>query len=139
MGALQEWTGQLVRQAREERGYSQQYVADEIAIDVRTLKKIEEGKTDPDYRTIYKLIRLLYISPKIMFYAEQSSTGVAMDREYRRLIRFTPDQIAMITESALHARTWCFRRASLSENRRRCVSEAAEVIWRKQNRVKEWP
>lgn len=106
MGALQEWTGQLVHQAREERGYSQQYVADEIAIDVRTLKKIEEGKTDPDYRTIYKLIRLLYISPKIMFYAEQSSTGVAMDSEYRRLMRFTPDQIAMITESALHARTW---------------------------------
>lgn len=106
MGALQEWTGQLVLQAREERGYSQQYVADEIEIDVRTLKKIEEGKTDPDYRTIYKLIRLLYISPKIMFYAEQSSTGVAMDSEYRRLMRFTPDQIAMITESALHARTW---------------------------------
>ena len=106
MGALQEWTGQLVHQAREERGYSQQYVADEIAIDVRTLKKIEEGKTDPDYRTIYKLIRLLYISPKIMFYAEQSSTGVAMDSEYRRLMRFTPDQIAMITESALHERTW---------------------------------
>ena len=106
MGALQEWTGQLVHQAREERGYSQQYVADEIAIDVRTLKKIEEGKTDPDYRAIYKLIRLLYISPKIMFYAEQSSTGVAMDSEYRRLMRCTPDQIAMITESALHARTW---------------------------------
>ena len=34
---------------------------------------------------------------------------------------------------------YCCRRASLSENRRRCVSEAAEVIWRKQNRVKEWP
>ena len=84
MGALQVWTGQLVRQAREERGYSQQYVADEIEIDVRTLKKIEEGKSDPDYRTIYMLIRLLYISPKIMFYAEQSSTGVAMDSEYRR-------------------------------------------------------
>ena len=106
MGALQEWTGQLVRQAREERGYSQQYVADEIEIDVRTLKKIEEGKTDPDYRTIYKLIRLLYISPKIMFYAEQSSTGLEMDSEYRRILRFTPDQIAMISESALHVRTW---------------------------------
>ena len=106
MDTLQEWTGQLVRQAREERGYSQQYVADEIEIDVRTLKKIEEGKSDPDYRTIYMLIRLLYISPKIMFYAEQSSTGLEMDSEYRRLLRFTPDQIAMITESALHVRTW---------------------------------
>ena len=106
MDTLQEWFGQLVRQAREERGYSQQYVADEIEIDVRTLKKIEEGKSDPDYRTIYMLIRLLYISPKIMFYAEQSSTGLEMDSEYRRILRFTPDQIAMISESALHARTW---------------------------------
>ena len=47
METLQEWTGQLVRQAREERGYSQQYVADEVEIDIRTLKKIEEGKSDP--------------------------------------------------------------------------------------------
>lgn len=103
---LQEWTGQLVRQAREERGYSQQYVADEADIDVRTLRKIEEGKSDPNYDTIYKLIRLLYISPKIMFYAEQSQVGLAMDREYRQLLQFTPEQIEMISESALHVRTW---------------------------------
>ena len=103
---LQEWTGQLVRQAREERGHSQQYVADEADIDVRTLRKIEEGKSDPNYDTIYKLIRLLYISPKIMFYAEQSQVGLAMDREYRQLLQFTPEQIEMISESALHVRTW---------------------------------
>ena len=103
---LQEWTGQLVRQAREERGYSQQYVADEADIDVRTLRKIEEGKSDPNYDTIYKLIRLLYISPKIMVYAEQSQGGLAMDREYRQLLQFTPEQIEMISESALHVRTW---------------------------------
>ncbi|MCF2661219.1 helix-turn-helix domain-containing protein [Pseudoflavonifractor phocaeensis] len=103
---LQEWTGQLVMQAREEQGYSQQYVADEVEIDLRTLKKIEEGKSDPDYITIYKLIHLLYISPKIMFYAEQSQAGLTMDHEYRRLLRFTPDQIAMISESALHVRSW---------------------------------
>ena len=106
MITLQEWTGQLVRQAREERGYSQQYVADEVEIDIRTLKKIEEGKSDPDYLTIYKLIHLLNISPKIMFYAEQSPVGLAMDREYRRLLHFTPDQIAMISESAIHVRSW---------------------------------
>ena len=47
MITLQEWTGQLVRQAREERGYSQQYVADEVEIDIRTLKKIEEGNRYP--------------------------------------------------------------------------------------------
>ena len=56
---LQEWTGQLVMQAREEQGYSQQYVADEVEIDLRTLKKIEEGKSEPEYITIYKLIHLL--------------------------------------------------------------------------------
>ena len=49
------------------------------------------------------------------------------------------EAISEFMENGLEAELDCCRRASLSENRRRCVSEAAEVIWRKQNRVKEWP
>ena len=51
-------------------------------------------------------------------------------------IKHQESEFIVLTE---FCKTKCCRRASLSENRRRCVSEAAEVIWRKQNRVKEWP
>ena len=106
MKTLQDWVGHLIKQAREECGLTQQYVADEINMDIRTLRSIEEGKTDPDFLTLEKLIRFLHISPKIMFYAEQNESGLQMDKVYRQLLHFTPEQISMIYESSLHVRSW---------------------------------
>lgn len=65
------------------------------------------------------------------FHGFHSYFNKAVLREVIQLKTDKPDQQLEIVD--------CCRRASLSENRRRCVSEAAEVIWRKQNRVKEWP
>ena len=106
MYTMKEWAGLVIKQAREELGYTQQYVADEADIDIRTLKKIEEAESDPYFDTLAKLIRILHISPNIMFYAEWSDTGLAMDRLFRQLLHFSPEQIKMITESAMHIRSW---------------------------------
>ena len=92
MYTMKEGVGLIIRQAREELGYTQQYVADEIDIDIRTLKKIEEGNSDPYFDTLARLVRMLHISPNIMFYAEWSETGLAMDRMFRQLLHFTPEQ-----------------------------------------------
>ncbi len=51
MYSINEFVGLLVRQAREERGWEQQYLAEEINIDIRTLRKIEDGK---------QIFRLIY-------------------------------------------------------------------------------
>lgn len=106
MYTMKEWVGLIIRQSREELGYTQQYVADELNIDIRTLKKIEEGSSDPYFDTLAKLIRMLHISPNIMFYAEWTETGLAMDKMFRQLMHFTPEQIQLITESAVHIRSW---------------------------------
>ena len=37
MFSLREWAGLLFKQAREDLGYSQQFVADELEIDIRTI------------------------------------------------------------------------------------------------------
>ena len=46
MYSISEFAGLLVKQAREEKQWDQQYLADELDIDIRTLKKIEAGKSD---------------------------------------------------------------------------------------------
>lgn len=79
MYSISEFAGLLVKQAREEKQWDQQYLADELDIDIRTLKKIEAGKSDIPFDTLSSLIHLLEISPKILFYAEHTETGVEMD------------------------------------------------------------
>ena len=106
MYSVLEFAGLLVKQAREEKQWDQQYLADELDIDIRTLKKIEAGKSDMPFDTLSKLIHLLEISPKILFYAERTDTGVEMDRMFRQLMRFSPEEIQMIYESAHYIRTW---------------------------------
>lgn len=80
MYSISEFAGLLVKQAREEKQWDQQYLADELDIDIRTLKKIEAGKSDIPFDTLSNLIHLLEISPKILFYAERTETGVEMDK-----------------------------------------------------------
>ena len=51
MYSISEFAGLLVKQAREEKQWDQQYLADELDIDIRTLKKIEAGKSDISFDT----------------------------------------------------------------------------------------
>ena len=106
MYSISEFAGLLVKQAREEKQWDQQYLADELDIDVRTLKKIEAGKSDISFDTLSSLIHLLEISPKILFYADRTETGVEMDKIFRQLMRFSPDNIQMICDSAHYIRAW---------------------------------
>ena len=106
MYSISEFAGLLVKQAREEKQWDQQYLADELDIDIRTLKKIEAGKSDISFDTLSSLIHLLEISPKILFYADRTETGVEMDKIFRQLMRFSPDNIQMICDSAHYIRAW---------------------------------
>ena len=92
MYSISEYAGLLVKQAREEKQWDQQYLADELDIDIRTLKKIEAGKSDIPFDILSNLIHLLEISPKILFYAERTETGVEMDKIFRQLMRFFSGQ-----------------------------------------------
>ena len=76
MYSISEYAGLLVKQAREEKQWDQQYLADELDIDIRTLKKIEAGKSDIPFDILSNLIHLLEISPKILFYAERTESAI---------------------------------------------------------------
>ncbi len=63
MYSVNEFCGLLVKQAREEKSWTQQDLADEVDMDVRTIKKIEEGTASPYYLTIEKLVMPLTFHP----------------------------------------------------------------------------
>ena len=98
--------GLLVKQAREEKEWDQQYLADELDIDIRTLPKIEAGKSNIGYNLLIKIIQTLNISSQILCYIDDEEKGLKMDRVYRQLLQFPLEDIAMITKSAYHVRNW---------------------------------
>ncbi len=106
MYSISVFAGLLIKQAREEKGWSQQYLADELEMDLRTIKKIESGDADPNCKVIGEFIHLLNISPSVMFKAEHTDTGLAMDRLFRQLTALSVENIDLICESAKHIRHW---------------------------------
>lgn len=106
MYSINEYCGLLVKQAREEKNWTQQDLADEVDMDVRTIEKIEEGTTSSYYLTIEKLIHALNIAPNIMCHAELSDKGVFMDRLYRQLFSLDVESLKIVCESATYIRNW---------------------------------
>lgn len=106
MYTVNEFAGLLFKQAREEKGWDQQYLADEINVDVRTIRKIEAGKNDIQFDILSTLIQTLKVSPQILFYADQTEKGIKMDRIYRELLQLPVKDIYMVTESAIRVRKW---------------------------------
>lgn len=98
--------GKMVIQAREERGWSQQELADYVELDVRTVKQVEGGKGNPYLDTLMPLVRLLGISMDICFSEEAIEDKLRMDRLSRELLKLTPSQYQKVVESASQIRQY---------------------------------
>ena len=106
MYELNEFMGLIVKQAREEKGWTQQYLADEIEMDIRTLRKIESGQSSLDFDNLVKLIYLLDISPNVLFHSELSDVGLEMDKLFRQLLKLDYENLKVLCDSALYIRKW---------------------------------
>lgn len=98
--------GLLVKQAREEKEWDQEYLADELGIDIRTVRKIESGQSNVAYDLLSKIIHALEICPQILFYVDEAEKGMKMDRLYRGLLQLPLEDIKMVAESAYKGRRW---------------------------------
>ena len=110
-----QFLGLLVKQAREEKGWDQEYLADELGIDIRTVRKIESGQSNVAYDLLSKIIHTLEICPQILFYVDEADKGMKMDRLYRELLRLPLEDIKMVAESAYKCRRWLDNQAANSE------------------------
>ncbi|WP_068713203.1 helix-turn-helix domain-containing protein [Vibrio tritonius] len=56
---------QMIRQIREYKGISREALADNVGIAVSTLERIENGRTDPKYSTLKKILDSLDVHTSI--------------------------------------------------------------------------
>ncbi len=85
---MYEFSGSLskaVKKARQERGLSQEALAEMLGIDKRTILNIENKKANPKMEILYPLLRLLRIKPSDVFYPEIEMTDEEIDEMVAKL------------------------------------------------------
>lgn len=98
--------GLLVKQAREEKGWTLQELADELDLDVRTVQKLEQGEGNPSLTVAANYFFLLNISPNVATYELDVEAALKMDRLYRELQGLSSEQFELLIDTVRHARAW---------------------------------
>ena len=75
--------GAITKSARKKSGLTVDELAEKIGISSRYLSSIENENKKPSFEVLYKLIRILTISPDSIFYPERPSK----DSEIENLLR----------------------------------------------------
>ena len=101
-----EFTGRVIREAREAKGWTQLQLADELDVDVRTVRRLEEGKTRSSSTLFFRCVYVLTLSADICIYAPRDETGLRMHRIFQDLLTLTPEQIDRVYKSARMIREW---------------------------------
>ena len=105
------YMGRVIRRARENKMITQAALAEKIDVSLRTIIAIENGKRNPTFDVLYRLIQLLDIPADLIFRPDNLSN--------------TQDQEQFICEYL-----------NATEPEQRIVSSAARSIWqelRKEN------
>ncbi len=98
--------GLIVRQAREEKNWTQQELADKMGIPVDKVTELENGNADPSMTETAGYFFLLNISPDITMYEDNAEDALRMNRLFRELQTLTPEQFDRVCRSASHIRQW---------------------------------
>jgi ribosome-binding protein aMBF1 (putative translation factor) len=92
--------GLIVKQAREQKGWTQQTLADQMGRSLEDIRQMEEGNVNPDVNMLGEYGFLLDISLDIYLSAETAETVLQMDRIFRDLLTLTPYQIESVCKCA---------------------------------------
>lgn len=98
--------GLVVKQAREEKGWSQEELASNLEIDVGEVSELEAGNGNPEYTTLAGYIFLLNICPDVIFHEDDAEHAMKMDHLYRELQSLSKDQFEKLIGSVRHIRRW---------------------------------
>ena len=98
--------GQLVRQAREEKGWTQQQLAENMNTDVEAIGRVEDGDENLSISEAAGYFFLLNISPNIITYEDDVEEALTQDRMFRELQKLKPEQLNRLYESARYIMQW---------------------------------
>lgn len=94
--------GDCVKQARERLHKTQTQISDEAHINNQTVLKIENYVGNPNFTTLYPLIRTLSIDPREIFYPELQQDSPEI-RQLRMLIESCSDKEAQALISVVQS------------------------------------
>ena len=101
MADLYEFSAALretVQSARVAHGYTQDEVGEYVGKAWKSISNIERGIANPEFKTVYKLIRLLEIDANKVFYPEQTSDSSTVDQFKRLLAGCTDEELEMLLD-----------------------------------------
>lgn len=96
--------GRIIQSARETKGITQAALADQIEVSLRTVIAIENGKRNPTFEVLYRLLDALNIPADLIFH---------------------PDDVSYTHEQESFFREFC----SANECEQRVVIASARSIW----------
>ena len=98
--------GLIVKQAREEKGWSQKELADNLEIGVDEVSELENGNGNPEYTTLADYIFILNICPNVIFHEDDATLAVKIDHLYRELQGLSDDKFEKLIDSVRSIRRW---------------------------------
>ena len=70
--------GSRIRAVRKDRGVTQQELAHQTGLPVKTVRDIERGRKNPSYETVIRLLNRLGISPDTVFHSGKPAPSEEM-------------------------------------------------------------
>ena len=96
--------GLLIKQAREEKGWTQQELADAMDVDVETVSKQEGGDDSLSVEMMVEYCLLLNIYCDIAIYEKDVETALRMEKICRGLLELSQEQFDRLVNSASYMR-----------------------------------
>ena len=83
--------GKVVRIARKRKRITQDYLAEKVGVQPRTILEIENGRGNPRFENLFVMVRLLDIAPNDIF---NYDCGLAQDTEqlFQELSSFSEEE-----------------------------------------------
>ena len=112
------YLGNCLRIARKSCKLTQQQLADDSCVAIKTIQNIEKGLMNPSYEVLFPIIRRLGISADILFYPEASESDERLKRMNAQYNQASPKEKIVISDTVdfLSQKLSIFEEVSVSEN-----------------------
>jgi len=78
--------GKVIQASRISKGITQASLADRVEASERTIIALENGKRNPTFETLYKIIHVLSIPADLIFRPDAASTTLEQEQFFREFL-----------------------------------------------------
>ena len=100
MHSQHETLGKIIKSARQHSELTMEELAEQIGVTERYLYRIENEDKKPSYDVLYKLVRVLSISPDLIFYPEKNSEESEVENLIRMLYNCDERSLEVVKATA---------------------------------------